>query len=447
MSKLGKIAIILFIILIILGIIVISLIYTNRGQIIYDIDEIGSDEELYNFDTTLQNVTVRNDFYTVKGCVEKFYTYYALIFSEGDNGEYNEEYTEDDKYQYIEAIYDMLDEEYRNYKRITINNLEGNIKPLNDSIVNINKMYVSKKDINVSVYIVEGRLREVMTGDISDFKLILKVDALNKTFTVLLDDYVKQKYSNLKLNQDIDINISESIEKNNYNIYDYKIVDDETYVVDLIGKYKEEILFDTVTAYSHLDEEYKKERFETLDEFQTFARENIMSNVTLKLSKYKKTTYDDYTEYVCIDAKGKYYIFNEKSVMDYEMILDTYTVNLPEFIKKYDEGRAQVKVGLNINKVIEAINEKDYQYVYKRLNETYKNNYFTNLNSFIQYINNNFYDSNEALYVKFDNPSNNTYTYDLTINNVNNSSESNDITIIIRLLDNRDFEISFAMDR
>lgn len=433
MSKLGKIAIILFIILIILIIIIIGLIYSNKGQIIYDIDESGSEEELYNFDTTLQQVTVRNDYYTVKECVEKFYTYYALIFSESDNSDY------------IEAIYDMLDEEYKNYSNISLNNLKQNINTLKESIVNINKMYVSKKNINVSVYIVEGRLREVSTGNITDFKLILKLDALTKTFTVLLDDYVEQNYKNLELNKDINITVPNSIEKNKHNIYDYKIVDEETYVRDLVAKYKEEILFDVQSAYNHLDNEYREKRFETLSEFQTFAQKNIISNVTLKLNKYKKTAYDGYTEYVCTDEKENYYIFNETSVMDYSMILDTYTVSLPDFIKQYDSGTNHIKVGLNINKVIEAINAKDYEYVYKKLNETYKNNYFVDLNSFNQFINSNFYDHNEVKYIKFYEDSNNTYAYDLTISNLNDTSQSNNITVIIRLLDNREFEMSFVM--
>ena len=65
--------------------------------------------------------------------------------------------------------------------------------------------------------------------------------------------------------------------------------------------------------------------------------------------------------YVCKDGKDNFYIFNVNKVLDYTVVLDTYTVDLPEFTEKYNKVNAQEKVALNINKVITALNNKDYK--------------------------------------------------------------------------------------
>ena len=447
MSKIKKIIIILLIIVIALSIIILSIMYFNRGEVIYEIDEVGADEELYNFDTSLQYVTVRNDYYAVQTCVQKFYSYYAAIF-EDENNYYEADEVEDSeklKAENEEAVYNMLDTEYRNYKNITKSNISKKIDKFNESIININQMYVSKKNVNVSVYIVQGRLREVQSGDISDFTLMLKIDALNKTFSVYLEDYINDNYKDLKLGNDINLEVPESIDKNDTNIYDYSIITDETYVTDLLEKYKEEILFDIESAYNHLDEEYKQNRFDNFNDFQKFAEDNIRKNISIEVAKYKKTNYDNYTEYVCVDQNGNYYIFNEASTMNYKLILDIYTTNLPDFIEKYDKGDSQIKVGMNIEKVINAINEKDYKYFYNKLDDTFKNNNFGSLNTFSEFIENNFFDNNKINYKEFNN-TNGIYTYTIDIIDTNNTENVKKYIIIMKLLDNRDFTMSFSFE-
>ena len=58
---------------------------------------------------------------------------------------------------------------------------------------------------------------------------------------------------------------------------------------------------------------------------------------------------------------------------DYSVILDTYTVDLKDFTDKYNSADVSTKVGMNVEKVIEAINDKDYRYVYNKLDETFRN--------------------------------------------------------------------------
>lgn len=447
MSNIKKIIIILLIVILIMVITIISINYFNRGKTIYGIDEVGADEELYNFDTSLQYVTVRNDYYAVQTCVQKFYSYYAAIFDDEDNY-YEADGAEDSeilKAENEEAVYDMLDAEYIKYKNITKNDISQRIDKVNDSVININQMYVSKKNVNVSVYIVQGHLREIQSGNISNFEVMLKLDALNRTFSVYLEDYINEKYSDLKLGNEINIEVPESIDKNDTNIYDYSIVTDETYVTDLLEKYKEEILFDEESAYNHLDEEYKQKRFSNFSEFKEFAKDNIKKNVSMKITKYQINNYDNYTEYVCLDQNENYYIFKEISTMNYGLILDTYTVDLPDFIEKYDSGNDQLKVGMNIEKIINSINEKDYGYFYNKLDETFRDNNFGDLVTFSEYIKNNFFENNKVNYKEFKD-NNGIYTYTIEINDGNESVNCKTITIIMKLLEDRNFVMSFEIE-
>lgn len=446
MSKLKNIILILAIIVVLLIITIISIIYLNRGEVIYNIDESGSEEELYNIDTSIKYVTSRNDYYAVQTCVNKYYIYYMSIF---DNEDYNEEIDIEDqeltKEQNKKYLYNMLDEEYINFKNITLDNIDTKLESINESNININKMYVSQKDVNMYIYLVQGRIRDVDSGNIKDFEVLLKLDALNKTFSIYLEDYIEENLKDLKLGGEINIQISDSIQNKESNIYDYKIINDETYIQDLFSKYKKELLYDKELAYIHLNQEYREKRFGDFSTFETYAKNNIKNNILMKISKYQKTNYDDYTEYVFIDQNGNYYIFNEKSVMNFDVILDTYTITLPEYIKKYDNGTDQTKVGMNIERVITAIEAEDYKYVYNKLDETFKNNYFNTIEKFTIFIKNNFYEENTIEYLEFKNVGG-IYTYSLNIMDSNNLEKTNNITFIIKLIEDRDFIMSFGIE-
>ena len=352
-------------------------------------------------------------------------------YDDGDSNTYSKE-------ECVNNVYEMLDKDYIDYKNITLENLTQKIENIKTSDVDINEMYVSQKNVNVSIYIVKGRLKENTTDEMSDFKLMLKLDAVNKTFTVFLGDYIDEKFSDIKIGDEININVDDSIEKNEINIYDYKNITDENYVRGLLLKYQNEVLFDQETAYNNLDEEYREKRFGSLDNFKEYAKNNIIRNVKLKLAKYQINNYDDYTEYVCLDNDGNYYIFNEKSIMNYGLLLDTYTVNVPQFIKKYENGDNQLKVGMNIDKVLSAIKENDYNYIYSKLDDTYKNNNFNTVEEFKAYIQSIFVSDNVS-YSEFKDLGG-VYTYKLLIDN----NESN-ITVIMKLLDNDDFVMSFEI--
>ena len=165
----------------------------------------------------------------------------------------------------------------------------------------------------------------------------------------------------------------------------------------------------------------------------------------ININKYKCDVYEEYKEYVCIDKDNRYYIFKETAPMEINIKLDTYTTDIPEFNEKYNEGNEQVKVGMNIEKVITALNNKDYRYVYNKLDNSFKNNNFATINVFEAYIKGNIFNTNVAEYEKFTEEGQ-TYIYELKLKESEDSEETKNMTVIMKLLENNDFTMSFNIE-
>ena len=163
----------------------------------------------------------------------------------------------------------------------------------------------------------------------------------------------------------------------------------------------------------------------------------------MKLAQYQQTQEDGYTQYILVDQNGKYYIVNETAVMQYTTMLDTYTADLPQFIERYNSSNDAEKAGLNLQKVVDALNNNDYEYVYNKLDETFKTNNFKTLENFEQYIQNNLYTSANVEFSNYQN-SGELHMFDATFTDKNNEN-SNAITktFIVKLLDGTDFVMSF----
>jgi len=129
--------------------------------------------------------------------------------------------------------------------------------------------------------------------------------------------------------------------------------------------------------YELLDKEYKQAKFSNVENFKKYIETNKTEIIGINPQRYQVTDGTNNTkQYVIIDQNGHYYIIREKGVLDYSVILDTYTIDLPEFTAKYNNSTDEQKVLLNIQKCFEAINQQDYKYVYNKLDETFRNNNF-----------------------------------------------------------------------
>ena len=126
--------------------------------------------------------------------------------------------------------------------------------------------------------------------------------------------------------------------------------------------------------------------------------------------------------------------------------MDSYTVDLPEFVEKYNKETDANKVLMNLEKVKGALNTKDYAYVYNKLDETFRKNKFPTRQSFEEYINKNLYSINNFEYnsvVK----NGNVYITTAGINDSTGKQNAfKSITFIAKLLEGTDFVMSFSMN-
>ena len=127
-------------------------------------------------------------------------------------------------------------------------------------------------------------------------------------------------------------------------------------------------------------------------------------------------------------------------------MLDAYSIDLPEFIEKYKSAPVQQKVGMNIEKIISAINNKDYKYIYSKLDDTFKNSQFPTQESLKSYIESNLYNKNSIEYTEFSEEGG-LYVYKTKITNKNiSNSQAKNLNIIMQLGEGTNFTMSFSVE-
>ncbi len=204
------------------------------------------------------------------------------------------------------------------------------------------------------------------------------------------------------------------------------------------------MLFNQELAYEKLDENYRKAKFANLSEFKAYALNNSRRFVTAKVTKYQKTEKNGYIQYACTDLDGRVYIFNETATKRYTLILDTYTIELPEFTSKYNSVNPREKIILNLNKFMQSINDKDYKYAYNLLADSFKNMNFKTLADFENYAKTNFFSENEFEYKEFGDEANTYYTYEVLIKDkTKKDTKEINKTFIMLLEEGTNFKLSF----
>lgn len=443
MNKTQKILILLIIIVLVVVICILGIYLTLRRQGFgientYEyIEEIRPEEKIAIAD-------VRNHYYIVQSCINKFYTYNAILSNvRAYYGDENEEVIKEATNENASIIYNLLDEEYITSREVTANNVLTKIGKVNDSIIDINNMYVSEKTTNISVYIVDGNLRDKKSNSISKFKVIVKLDFSNETFSIIPGDYVEEKYPSIEVGGNIKIEVPENIKINRNNKYLFKVVSDDTYAIDLFNKLKEEILYNPREIYNDLDQDYKNAKFSNEEEFNRFVKNKYENLKNINQESYKKTKTENYTQYIIIDSEGNNYMLRETAPMQYSLILDTYTIDIPEFVDRYNKSKAQERVILNLNKFMLAINDKDYKTAYNMLADSFKKNNFPTVGEFEKYMKTNFFDKNKFDYKDFGDEAGTYYTYKIDISNQEETRKTITKNFIMLLGEGTKFEISF----
>ena len=452
------ILIVVFIIIVIIGIL-LKVLNGDKPHVY----EGPVEEPQYSIELNriVSDVAIKNYYYDVKNIVEKYYSYLTDLNKTEDDiaaypmydeesvqnniGQENEndisftEMVEEEKEITKNAIYNLLSKEYIEKNGITIDNIQEKLGNYKDVVIIIDNMYTVDASENVKVYFVYGKVIEVENKKKTEFDMMISMDSINMTYEICPSGY---EYK-VEKGKELIIDLNE-IENREYNKYRFKVVDNETYCKDLVSDYKDRLIYDLENAYNMLDEQYRKAKFDSFVEFEKYVQNNYNKLITINIKKYGKDPTEDYIQYVFEDRQGKEYIFKEETTMKYSVILDTYTLDLPEFIQKYENSNTQEKVILNLNKFMLAINDKDYKYAYNTLADSFKQNNFPTLESFEAYAKQNFFDNNEFEYRNYDSEGETYYTYAVTISDGNGQdTKTISKTFIIQLKEGTDFVLSF----
>lgn len=433
MKKIKKIIMILLILIILLVAIIWIISKLNSEEMK---DGIGMDE--YYPDYSASPVKNASVYYTVEYYVQRYLDYVSLDINKKEE-ENEDEYVPDihsneEKYEYL---YGLLDDDYIKNNNITLDNISKFIKvtnkPIKFTALKINEVEEEK----TRVYAVYGRVEDKEAKKLISYSYFkLKFDIKNNTFSIEPVENC-QNINEINLGKD-----DEPIEKNGKNIYGYlKLTEKELlnkymdYYQYAVANYPEEI-------YNILDVGYKSAKFKDVEEFKKYISNR---KKVVILDKYKSQKNKNETQYTCIDTDGNYYIINQTSIMQFSLILDLYTTDIPEFIEKYYNAEDTEKVALNIQKVFEAMNDKDYNYIYEKLADGFKEKYFKTVDDFEKYIKENFFEKNEVDYLVYKKESEEYYSYIIDVYK-KGTKDKKRIKIIMELKSGTDYVFSFNVE-
>lgn len=401
-----------------------------------------------------QEIGDNNSYYTIKNILNSYIEYVKQINGDQylETGKLNmsqEEAKEEIQKEMIDAIEGILDETYKN----DIDNIQKHIVDYHEKYKILGNY---SQNINYELKI-EKLYRQILTKDSSlvlvkaklngeSFNCIIKEDDNNRTYSIFLEDFMIKNNYNPNMNEkDIKIN-EEEIKANGYNHFVMVKATDEYIVSQYFSEYKVKMLNNPESAYQLLNEEYRKEKYNSVEEFNKYIYDNKNKIKMAEIDKYQTTEFDGKKEYICLDKDGKYYIFIPESLTKYKVILDTYTVDLPEFLEKYNKASDEKKVGYNIQKIVSAINDGDYEYVSSKLDETFRKNNFETTEKLQSYLEEKLYEVNEIEYTNVKKEGD-IYIYQTKIKNKKDeNAEEKNVNFIMKLEEGTDFVFSFSIE-
>lgn len=231
-------------------------------------------------------------------------------------------------------------------------------------------------------------------------------------------------------------------ERYEYNEFEIQTVSVETLLDRYFIPYKNNALYNVQKGYELLDEEYRTKRFGDLATFDAYIEVTAEELYNSKIQEYTINECDEYTQYVCKDQYGNQYIFNSYGIAEYSVMLDTYTIPTESFIEAYNEADDEEKAALNLNRFLEAIENKDYKYAYAKIYSTFRNNNFPTQLDFENYINQNWLNYKNIETVEVENKSG-VYVCKLSIKDENDITTER--TFMIQLEQGTEYQVSFTI--
>ena len=360
----------------------------------------------------------------------------SRYYGQDESGNLVEIVSEDEKMQFI---VNLLSSDYISQNNITTRNLQEYVETKEEQLIFVPVEIKKLSEDNISTFVTYGIVENLNYELNDEVTLIVNIDFTNRTFSIEPTTQNYDEITNIAQNMT-------SIEQNDNNQYSIPIINNENIVRDYINQYKRLVLVAPELVYEKFDETYRNERFGSLENFQNYISKNADEIKRISLDEYLVNTYDGYTQYVGRDKYDNTYIFNENSVLDFTIQLDTYTILTDNFKTTYDEGNDMQKVRMNIDRWVEMINNRDYHTAYKYLDETFRNNNFGSEEAFEQYMRDNFPLHYQLQVGQFE-ETNQTYTQYIVLTDITGeTSDEIENTIIMQLKDDYDFVMSFSVE-
>lgn len=438
MKKILIVILIIMIIIILLVILKINIIETTKNSETV-IENPYDYEETYS--GKLEKVTSRNEYYMVKNCIEKYNNFINDVYLEEVVAETGN--TEIVVSKTVPSyIYQLLAKDYIEYAGITKENILEKLNIMEkERKIAFKEMICLKKNQSIATY-----FSRIIIDNQSEEVIMVEIDRKNNTFEIYLDDYVKEKFGNIKelskekINQ---INNFDKIDILEYNALKYESIRDEKYVKDIFEEFISQAINYQNTAFEKLDTEYSNAKFKDLEEFNKYISQNKIKYILGSLDYFKKIVDANGDRYICIDNYDNTYIFTEIGVNNYTVMMDEYTKYTPEYLEKYQEFDKKEKAIKNIENVVKALNDKDYKYIYNRLDQTFKNTNFTTVDNLEKYVKENLYEENILEYEEVEEKG--EYIV-ITAKISNNKKETITKEFIVKLLEGTDFAFSFDIE-
>ena len=436
MKKIKKYIIIVICLIIILLIATIGLRKNNSGNQLFISEDIQESEDDREYDDSIQI----SDYFIIKSCVQGYVDALdktnSVFYVTQENGEQ----TYDSKLQ-KQTIYSFLSSSYINTNNITENNIDSFIKVTNEKFrfypIEIKKM----NDTEVRTFKVAGVIQNLEYKNANREYFIVNVDYSNNTFSI--QQLGEKEYEKYNKSNDTEKNIN----NNGNNVFYNSNIDVQKISVEYLNLYKFLTLADPQITFNMMTEEYRNKRFGTLDNYKQYIKDNYEEFVGIYANKYLTNNTDKAIQYVVKDQYENLYIFDVESTMNYTIKLDTYTIDEEKFKTTYNNADEGQRVQMNIDKFFDMINRQDYRTSYKYLDNTFKKNNYNNEKVFENFIKSKLFKYNKYSVKELRSVGSNTYACRLYISDkTTEDGASVQMTVIMKLLEDTDFTMSFSMN-
>lgn len=434
-----KVLIAMIIIIILIMLTSVSLLYMLKNNETEQEENVTQGDlglEVNYKETNVEQVSDNISFFTIQNSIQE-YLNTINIKSSSYYDDFGVQIVSDN--EIATNIFNLLSKQYIDENSITIGNVLNNIDKVEENLIFVPLKMNFLTLQNITKYAVYGFCINWQNEYINDLYYIVDVDENNKTFSITplkLDEY--GTINDIELNR-----IENTIQSKDNNKIVTQNITDQFLCEQYFLIQKRLMLAKPETSYNYLDEEYKHTRFENIENYLKYVSENKEHISKMAVKGYDVERKADKTIYRCKDQYDNYYIFNTAKVLDYTILLDIYTIEQEKSTNAYLGYNRRQKIAYNVNKWVQMVNNKDYQNTYNLLNKTFRENKWNNLLEYENYIKQNFPSYYKIEFGQYEENGENSIQT-ITLKDIDGKEPNKTISIVIRLKENMNFEMSIA---